>query len=97
MKDFFASKIGNTILGIIFTLINFAVINSLFELSPFIGGAIAGGLGFGAASAFGRNTKKDEPQEIGTEENTVVNEEVISEDADENLDETEETNNEENI
>ena len=102
MKGFFASKTGNTILGIILAVVIFVLLNVIFGLGGALGGAIAGGIGFGAAAAIGRNTKKDEPQEVSAENNEVIVEEighkeVVSDNADENLDETEETNNEENI
>ena len=50
MKEFFCSKKGNAVLGVVLTIIVFVILNIAFGLGGAIGGAIAGSIGFGGAA-----------------------------------------------
>ena len=70
MKSFITGK-GNTVIGILFTIIIFVLLRGLFGWGGYLGaaitGAIAGGVGFGLASVIKSVLTKGE-EETGEEQ-----------------------------
>ena len=58
MNEFLASSKGNTLIGIALTVLFFAFLNLTIGLGGFIGGAIAGAVGFAAAAGISSVAKK---------------------------------------
>ena len=70
MRGFFASKVGNTITGIVLAVAVFVLLNVVIGLGGAVGGAIAGIVGFGVASFLSSIFKAEEPRGSDSEGET---------------------------